>query len=56
MNRFPRAFWAGVVAGWAIIAFGVWGLFMDANQTNPASWVKWFLGGALVHDLVGSYG
>jgi len=52
VNRFPGAFWTAVVAGWAIMAFGVWGLFMDANQTNPTSWVKWFLGGAIVHDLV----
>ncbi|HEU4481359.1 MAG TPA: hypothetical protein VFS18_05690 [Actinomycetota bacterium] len=49
---YGRGFWAGVAIGGAIMAFGVLGLFHDAERTHPEQWVRWFLGAALVHDLL----
>lgn len=45
-------FWSGLVVGWAVIGFGVWGALGDAERTNPPGLVTWLLGGLLVHDLV----
>lgn len=49
---YGRAFWAGVAIGGSIMAFGLVGLFLDAERTHPAQWVRWFVGAALVHDLL----
>lgn len=40
------------IAGIGIMAFGVFGLFLDSADTRPDRWVRWFVGGALVHDLI----
>ncbi|MEO5843064.1 MAG: hypothetical protein ABIQ73_04810 [Acidimicrobiales bacterium] len=45
-----RMFWGGMVVGWAIILFGIRGLFMDRAATTPAEFAKWFIGLAIVHD------
>jgi hypothetical protein len=34
------------------MAWGLIGLFRDASSTVPASWLRWFIGGLLVHDLL----
>ena len=34
------------------MAFGVWGLLANADQTHPGSWVRWFAGGLIAHDAV----
>jgi hypothetical protein len=34
------------------MAFGLWSLWHEADRTHPGEWVKWFAGGALVHDFV----
>ncbi len=54
LARSPRGklFWAGVIVGWAVISFGVWGVFRDARQTSPANLGLWLAGSALVHDLL----
>jgi hypothetical protein len=38
--------------GGLLMAWGLVGLFRDASLTVPASWLRWFLGGLLVHDLL----
>jgi hypothetical protein len=45
-------FWTGLVVGWAIIAFGLRQVVVDAAATNPTGLAAWVLGGVLVHDLV----
>ena len=52
-SRIPggRVFWAGVVVGWAVIAFGIWGAIFEGLNVKP-SFVIWLIGGLLVHDLL----
>lgn len=45
-------FWVGLVVGWATIAYGVGGLLDNATDTRPGDLVRWYVGGALAHDLV----
>ena len=47
-----RIFVASIIVGWAVMVFGILGLFHDAARTHPGQWVRWFLGGAIVHDAV----
>lgn len=50
--RHGPVFWAGVVVGWAVIGFGVWGTFDESNLTHPTSFGRWFFGGLFTHDLL----
>lgn len=50
--RYGRLFWALLPVGAALIAWGVVGLLRDADLTAPVSWLRWFLGGLLAHDLL----
>ena len=45
-------FWVSAVLGWAIIAYGVRGLLHHHVDTRPANLAKFFVGGALAHDLL----
>ena len=45
-------FWVSAVLGWAVIAYGVRGLLHHHVDTRPANLAKFFVGGALVHDLL----
>lgn len=45
-------FWTATAVGWAVIAFGVWTVLRRAGATKPANLAAWFLGLALVHDLL----
>lgn len=47
-----RVFWALAAAGWAVALVGLWGLFKDARSTMPPDFARWFLGSAVVHDLL----
>lgn len=47
-----RGFWVAAVVGWAVVAYGVWGMFDESGRTNPASLLWWMAGGLVVHDLV----
>lgn len=47
-----RSFWVGLVAGAPLIVYGVWWLFHNARITRPAGWARWFVGAAVIHDLV----
>jgi hypothetical protein len=50
--RYGRLFWALLPVGGLLMAWGLAGLFRDAASTVPASWLRWFLGGLLAHDLL----
>ncbi|MEO8322523.1 MAG: hypothetical protein ABI571_00085 [Actinomycetota bacterium] len=41
-----------LVLGSAVMAFGIAGLFVDGNRTNPDQWARWFFGALIAHDLV----
>jgi len=45
-------FWVSAVLGWAVIAYGVRGLLHHHVDTRPANLAKFFIGGALAHDLL----
>jgi hypothetical protein len=45
-------FWIGVAAGVPLIAVGVVGLLSDRAATHPIEAGRYFVGGALAHDLV----
>ena len=47
-----RWFWLGLAAGLPLIAIGVKGIVLSSGVSAPRSFVEWFLGGDLVHDLV----
>ena len=45
-------FWVSAVLGWAVIAYGVRGHLHHHVDTRPANLAKFFVGGALAHDLL----
>ncbi len=45
-------FWTALVAGWAVMAFGIVGVMTNTRDTRPADLARWFLGAAVVHDGV----
>ena len=47
----PR-FWISAAIGWAVIGWGVYGIFANSLDTRPANLAKFVVGGALLHDLV----
>jgi len=54
-EREPRTssvFWIGLVVGWGVMAYGIWG-FLDAHRsTVPARTVWWIGGTAVAHDAI----
>ena len=47
----PR-FWITAAIGWAVIGWGVFGIFSNSLDTRPANLAKFVVGGALLHDLL----
>jgi hypothetical protein len=47
----PR-FWISAAVGWAVIGWGVFGIFSNSLDTRPANLAKFVVGGALLHDLL----
>jgi hypothetical protein len=45
-------FWISAAAGWAVIAWGLRGIFVHSLDTRPANLAKFVVGGALLHDLL----
>lgn len=45
-------FWISAAAGWAIIGYGLRGLFHHHLDTRPTNLATFVVGGALLHDLV----
>jgi hypothetical protein len=44
--------WLFLLPGLAAVAYGAQGLLTAGGRVPLASWLTWFLGSALVHDLV----
>ncbi len=51
-DRLPWTFWAALVPGGIMVAFGVRGLVMVTDSAALWSAGRWLVGGNLVHDLV----
>ena len=52
-NQRPgKAFWIGLAAGWAVMAFGVVGLIANRADTKPFEVAYRFVELALIHDAV----
>lgn len=47
-----RGLWIGVVLGTPVVAYGVAGVFDALPGVQLTSFARWFVGGALVHDLL----
>lgn len=47
-----RLFWAGLVVGWGMIAYGIRGVFIDSAATRPTDLARWVVGAAIVHDAL----
>ncbi len=45
-------FWVGLVAGWGVMAYGIWGFLADHRSTVPARTVWWIAGTAVAHDAI----
>lgn len=52
VHRAGVLFWISAVAGWAVIGFGLRGIFENSLDTRPANLARFVIGGALIHDLV----
>jgi len=50
--RRSRLFWGGLIVGWAMIGYGVRGVFVDSAATRPTDLARWVVGAALVHDAL----
>lgn len=51
-SRHGRLFWAGVVVGGAVMAFGVAGLVADQRGDQVVNWLTFLVGLDLAHDAV----
>jgi hypothetical protein len=47
-----RIFWTALVAGWAVMAYGIIGALANSRDTHPSDLARWFLGAAVAHDGV----
>ncbi|MGH9036568.1 MAG: hypothetical protein ACRD0O_12470 [Acidimicrobiia bacterium] len=47
-----RIFWAALVTGWAVMAYGVIGALSNTRDTRPSDLARWFFGAAVAHDAV----
>jgi hypothetical protein len=50
-HRAGPLFWVSAAAGWAVIAWGLRGIFQHSLDTRPANLARFVVGGALLHDL-----
>lgn len=47
-----RGLLIGLATGLPVIAYGLRGVLVDADDTHPAELARWVVGAALVHDVV----
>ncbi len=50
-HRAGAVFWLTAIGGWAVIGYGLRGMFQHRIDTRPANLAKFAIGGALFHDL-----
>lgn len=46
------AFWIGLALALPVVGYGLRGVVQTFSSEPLANWARWFVGGALVHDLV----
>ena len=51
-HRAGPLFWISAAIGWAVIAWGLRGIFDHSLDTRPANLARFVVGGALLHDLI----
>ena len=51
-HRAGPLFWCSAAAGWAVIGFGLRGIFEHSLDTRPANLARFVIGGALLHDVI----
>ena len=47
-----RGLLVGLALGLPVIAYGLWGVLVDADRTHPTELARWVVGSALVADLL----
>jgi hypothetical protein len=47
-----RGLLAGLALGLPVIAYGLWGVLIDADRTHPAELARWVVGSAVATDLL----
>ena len=52
MTRDPWWRWLFVVSGFGALLYGVYGLLTAGSRVPLGSWLTWFVGSALVNDLL----
>jgi hypothetical protein len=52
MTRDPWWRWLFVVPGFGALLYGIYGLLTAGSRVPLGSWLTWFVGSALVNDLV----
>jgi hypothetical protein len=51
-HRRRPSFWIGTALGWGVILFGLRGVLHHSLDTRPSQLVRFWIGGALAHDLL----
>jgi len=51
-HRRGLLFWASAAAGWGLILWGVRGALHHHIDTRPAELTRFFIGGAVIHDVI----
>jgi hypothetical protein len=51
-DRGGLRFWLTAAVGWAIIAYGLRGMFHHHIDTRPSDLARFAVGGAIIHDLI----
>jgi hypothetical protein len=44
--------WVAYCLGLAFIGIGIHGIFADPRNTGPGGWIRWFVGGVVIHDAL----
>ena len=50
--RRRRTFWIGTATGWALILYGLRGVLHHSPDTRPSQLARFWIAGALAHDLL----
>lgn len=51
-HQTSSVFWVGLILGWGVMAYGIWGFLSDHRATVPARTVWWIAGTAVAHDAI----
>jgi len=45
-------FWSGLLAGWTVMGYALWGTFDQQGATKPPELLRWVLGSLVIHDAL----